>query len=172
MGRQSRQRNSRRALLQIFVDADACPVKEEVERVASRHALVVFVVSNGGIRPSAHPHFHHITVAEGPDAADDWIAEHIEQFDIVITADVPLAARCLKKQASAIGPSGKLFTEESIGMALGMRELHQHLREATGQQTYHSNFTRQDRSRFLGALENEIQAIKRRTGTAPNARAG
>ncbi len=157
-------------MLQIFVDADACPVKGEVERVAARHALDVFIVSNGGIRPSAHPHFHHITVAEGPDAADDWIAERIEEFDIVVTADVPLASRCLKKQASAIGPSGRLFTEESIGMALGMRDLHRHLREATGQQTLHANFTRQDRSRFLGALENEIQAIKRRIQTSGNMR--
>jgi uncharacterized protein YaiI (UPF0178 family) len=155
-------------LLQIFVDADACPVKDEVERVAGRHALEVFVVSNGGIRPSAHPRFHHITVAEGPDAADDWIAEHIEEFDIVVTADVPLAARCLRARASAIGPSGRLFTEESIGMALGMRELHRHLREATGQQTIHSNFSRQDRSRFLGELENEIQAIKRRVAIGGN----
>ena len=155
-------------MLQIFVDADACPVKDEVERVAGRHALEVFVVSNGGIRPSAHPRFHHITVAEGPDAADDWIAEHIEEFDIVVTADVPLAGRCLRAGASAIGPSGRLFTEESIGMALGMRELHRHLREATGQQTIHSNFSRQDRSRFLGELENEIQAIKRRVAIGGN----
>jgi hypothetical protein len=156
-------------LLQIFVDADACPVKDEVERVAGRHGLRVFVVSNGGIRPRAHPLFHHITVAEGADAADDWIAEHVEAFDIVVTADVPLAARCLRKQASAVGPSGRLFTEQSIGMALGMRDLHRHLREATGQQTIHANFTRQDRSRFLGALENEIQAIKRRSGEKANA---
>jgi len=149
-------------LLQIFVDADACPVKDEVERVADRHGLCVFVVSNGGIRPRAHPNIRHITVAAGPDAADDWIAEQIGAFDIVVTADVPLASRCLKKQASAIGPSGKLFTEESIGMALGMRDLNRHLREATGMQTYNAGFTKQDRSRFLGALENEIQAIKRR----------
>lgn len=144
------------------MDADACPVKDEVERVAARHGLEVFVVSNGGIRPSAHPLFRHVTVEGAPDAADDWIAERIAAFDIVVTADVPLAARCLAKQASAIGPSGKLFRDESIGAALGMRELNRHLREATGQQTYHSGFTRQDRSRFLGALENEIQAIKRR----------
>ena len=152
-------------MLQIFVDADACPVKDEVERVAGRHGLQVYVVSNGGIRPRAHPNYHHITVAEGADAADDWIAEHIEAFDIVVTADVPLASRCLKKQASAIGPSGKLFTEDSIGMALGMRDFNRHLREVTGGQTYHSGFTKQDRSRFLGALENEIQAIKRRAAT-------
>ena len=154
-------------MLQIFVDADACPVKDEVERVADRHGLHVFVVSNGGIRPRAHPNYQHITVAEGADAADDWIAEHIAAFDIVVTADVPLASRCLKKQALAIGPSGKLFTEESIGMALGMRDLNRHLREVTGGQTYHSGFTKQDRSRFLVALENEIQAIKRRAAASP-----
>jgi uncharacterized protein YaiI (UPF0178 family) len=157
-------------LLQIFVDSDACPVKNEVERVAARHGLSAYVVSNGGMRPSAHPQFHHVTVAEGPDAADDWIADRVEQFDIVITADVPLASRCLKKNASVIGPSGKRFTEENIGVALGMRQLDRHLREATGQQTIHSAFTKQDRSRFLGALEHEIQAIKRRIGIAAHSR--
>ncbi len=151
-------------MLDIFVDADACPVKDEVERVADRHALTVYIVSNGGMRPSAHPRFHHVTVAESADAVDNWIADRIEALDIVVTADVPLASRCLQKSASVIGPSGKLFTTQSIGMALGMRELHRHLRETTGQQTMHSSFTKQDRSRFLGALENEIQAITRRIG--------
>jgi uncharacterized protein YaiI (UPF0178 family) len=150
------------SVLDIFVDADACPVKGEVERVADRHALTVYMVSNGGIRPSAHPRFHHVTVTDGPDAADDWIAERIGVFDIAVTADVPLASRCLKKNASVIGPSGKLFTAETIGMALGMRELNRHLREATGGETLHGAFTKQDRSRFLGTLENEIQALKRR----------
>ena len=149
-------------MLEIFVDADACPVKAEIERVADRHELLVHMVSNGGLRPSAHPRFRHVTVTEGADAADNWIADHIQPFDIAITADVPLAARCLTKNASVIGPSGKLFTSETIGMALGMRELNRHLREVTGGQTHHSGFTKQDRSRFLGALENEIQAIRRR----------
>jgi hypothetical protein len=151
-----------RAVLQIYVDGDACPVKGEVERVAIRHGLGVFLVSNGGIRPGVHPYFHYITVAEGPDATDDWIAEHIQEFDIVVTADVPLASRCLQRKASAIGPTGKRFMEETIGMALGMRELHRHLREATGQQTIHSAFTKQDRSRFLDALESEIRTSQRR----------
>ncbi len=149
-------------MLEIFVDADACPVKAEVARVAERHALAVHMVSNGGIRPSAHPLFHHVTVAAGADAADDWIAEHIGPGDIAITADVPLAARCLEKRASVVGNDGRLFTESGIGMALGMRDLNRHLREVTGGQTFHSGFSKQDRSRFLGALENEIQAIKRR----------
>jgi uncharacterized protein YaiI (UPF0178 family) len=149
-------------LLEIFVDADACPVKREIERVADRHGLTVTMVSNGGMRPSAHLRFHHVTVGEGADAADDWIAGHIGALDIAITADVPLASRCLEKGASVIGPSGKRFTQENIGMALGMRDLNRHLREATGQQTFHSGFTNKDRSRFLAALENEIAAVKRR----------
>lgn len=152
-------------MLQIFVDADACPVKAEIERVADRHCLTVHIVSNGGLRPSANPRIHNVIVIEGPDAADDWIAGHIEAFDIAVTADVPLASRCLMRGASVLGPSGKKFTEQTIGMALGMRDLHRHLREATGQQTFHATFTKQDRSRFLGALENEIQAIRRRASS-------
>ncbi len=146
---------------EIFVDADACPVKQEVERVAERHGLVVHIVSNGGIRPSANPLVRTVIVAQGADAADDWIAEHITANDICITADIPLASRCLKKGASVLGPTGKPFTEQSIGMALGMRDLHRHLREATGGQTFNAGFTKQDRSRFLGALENAVQAAKR-----------
>ena len=155
-------------MLQIFVDGDACPVKDEIERVADRHSLIVHIVSNGGIRPSANPRIRHVTVAKGADGADDWIVERIESFDLVVTADIPLASRCLKKNASVLGPTGKLFTEQSIGMALGMRDLKRHLREATGQQTYNLSFTKQDRSRFLGALENEIQAIKRRFARLTN----
>jgi uncharacterized protein len=148
-------------LLEIYVDADACPVKAEVERVAERHGLTVHIVSNGGIRPSRNPRIRHVVVAEGADAADDWIADHIGAGDIAITADIPLASRCLKKQARVLGPNGKPFTEAGIGMALGMRELSRHLREVTGGQTYHAGFAKEDRSRFLGALENEIQGIKR-----------
>lgn len=146
---------------EIYVDADACPVKEEVERVATRHGLTVHVVSNGGIRPSRNPLVKTIVVNDGPDAADDWIAEHAQANDIVVTADIPLASRSLKKGARVLSHSGKPFTEESIGMALGMRELSRHLREVTGNQTYHSGFSKEDRSRFLGALENMIQTVKR-----------
>jgi len=149
-------------VVEIYIDGDACPVKAEVERVATRHGLTVHLVSNGGMRPSANPLFRHVTVAEGADAADNWIAERIGAHDIAITADVPLAARCLEKGARVLGPSGKPFTSDSIGMALGMRDLQRHLRESTpGGQTYNAGFTKQDRSRFLGALENEIQAAKR-----------
>ncbi len=154
-------------MLEIFVDGDACPVKAEVERVAERHGLAVVIVSNGGLRPSRHPLVRHVTVAAGADAADDWIAEHAAEGDLVVTADIPLAARVLKAGARVLGPSGKPFTEESIGLALGMRDLHRHLREATGSQTYNAGFTRQDRSRFLNALENEVQSLRRRFAAAP-----
>jgi hypothetical protein len=153
-------------VLEIFVDADACPVKDEVERVADRHGLIVHIVTNGGIRPSANPRIRHVIVPEGPDAADDWIAGRIGPFDIAITADIPLASRCLKKQASVLGPTGRKFTPETIGMAMGMRDLSRHLREATGRETFNPSFTKQDRSRFLNALENEIQAMKRQAKSA------
>ncbi len=132
------------AALQIFVDGDACPVKAEVEKVAARHGLAVTIVSNGGLRPSANPLLRHVTVAEGA------------------AADIPLAARCLDKGARVLGPNGKAFTQDGIGMALGMRELSRHLRELTaGGQTHHAGFGKQDRSRFLGELENCIVALKR-----------
>jgi uncharacterized protein YaiI (UPF0178 family) len=149
-------------MLKIYVDGDACPVKAEVEQVAVRHGLSITIVSNGGLRPSRNPSVSHVMVDGTADAADNWIVEHAGEGDIVVTADIPLAGRALKKGARVLGPGGKPFTEESIGLALGMRELHRYLREASpGGQTYNAAFTRQDRSRFLGALENEIQAIRR-----------
>ena len=154
-------------MLEIFVDADACPVKEEVERVADRHGLVVHIVSNGGLRPSRNPRIRTVVVADGADAADDWIAERIGPQDIAITADIPLASRCLKKGAAVLGPTGKEFSADSIGMALGMRDLNRHLREATGTQTFNAGFGNKDRSRFLGALENAVQAAKR-ASSAPS----
>ena len=137
-------------------------MKPEIERVATRHGLVAHIVSNGGILPSPNPLLRNVIVADGADAADDWIAERIAEGDIAITADIPLAARCLKKGALVLGPTGKPFTEDGIGMALGMRDLHRHLREATGKQTFNAGFTKQDRSQFLNALENAIQTVKRR----------
>ncbi len=136
-------------------------MKAEVERVAERHGLHVFLVSNSGMRPNRHPLFEQIVVPEGPDVADDWIAENISEGDIAITADIPLASRCLEKKARVVSPTGKPFTEDNIGMALGMRDLKQQVREMTQSQTYNAGFTDKDRSRFLGTLENEIQALKR-----------
>ena len=148
-------------MLHIYVDGDACPVKAEVERVADRHQLSVTIVSNGGLRPSPNPRIRHVTVAEGADAADNWIAEQIGEGDIAVTADIPLAARALTKGARVLSPNGKPFTKDTIGTALGLRALSQHVREATRTETRHAEFSKQDRSRFLGALENEIQAVKR-----------
>ncbi len=113
----------------IYVDADACPVKDEVVRVADRHGLPVHFVSNAWMRLPDGAAVHRIIVPDGADAADDWIASRIGRGDIAVTADIPLAARCLQAGARAIGPTGKPFTDASIGMALAMRELQRHLRE-------------------------------------------
>ncbi len=154
-------------MISLFVDGDACPVKAEIEKVAARHGLTVTIVSNGGLRPSANPLLRHVTVAEGADAADNWIVDHIAAGDICITADIPLASRCLDKGARVLGPNGKPFTAEGIGMALGMRELSRLLRELTpGGQTHHSGFSSRDRSRFLGELENTIMALRRSAALA------
>ena len=147
--------------MQIYVDADACPVKDEVIRVAERHGLPVHMVSNSWMRLARSPLINRVVVEDGPDAADDWIAAQIGSGDIVVTADIPLAARCLKAGASVIGPTGKPFTESSIGMALAMRDLMTDLREAGQVQGGNPPFTRQDRSRFLQALEQAFQDICR-----------
>jgi uncharacterized protein len=147
---------------EIYVDGDACPVKDEVMRVSARHHLVVHLVSNKALRADPNPLLHRVMVAEAPDAADDWIAQHIGAEDIAVTADIPLAARCLAKGAAALGPTGKPFTAESIGMALAMRDLNAHLRDSGALKGNNPTFTRQDRSRFLQSLENAIQARRRR----------
>lgn len=148
----------------IYVDADACPVKDEALRVAERHSLTLHFVSNAWMRLPESPLVKRVVVAEGPDAADDWIAEHIGPRDIAVTADIPLAARCLKKGAQAIGPTGKPFTEAGIGMALAMRELSAHLRETGESKGYNAAFTRQDRSRFLEALELAVRRALNASG--------
>lgn len=145
----------------IYVDADACPVKDEALRVADRHGLAIVYVSNAWMRLPEGQNVQRVVVAEGPDAADDWIAERIGKGDIAVTADIPLAARCLKAGAQAIGLTGKPFTDASIGMALAMRGLSQHLRETGESRGFNASFTRQDRSRFLEALELAVQKAKR-----------
>ena len=145
----------------IYVDADACPVKDEAVRVAERHGLHIHFVSNAFMRLPEGPLVKRVVVADGPDAADNWIAERAGKGDIVVTADIPLAARCLKAGARVIGLTGKPFTEAGIGMALAMRDLSRHLRETGESKGYNAGFTRQDRSRFLQALEEAVQAIKR-----------
>jgi hypothetical protein len=146
---------------EIYVDADACPVKEEVERVADRHGLVVHVVSNGGIRPSRNPLIRNVLVPEGPDAADDWIAENCTGRDIVVTRDIPLADRCVKRGAGVIDHGGKLFDEQSIGMALATRDLMTQLRDSGTITGGGRSFSKQDRSNFLSALETLVRAKQR-----------
>ncbi|MEO5806650.1 YaiI/YqxD family protein [Devosia sp.] len=141
------------ALPQIYVDADACPVKDEALKVAERLGLVITFVSNGGVRPSRDPMVRVIVVAQGADAADDWIVEQARANDIVLTADIPLAGRALSKGARVLGFTGKAFTEASIGMALAMRELNQHLRETGESKGYNASFRPADRSAFLSALD-------------------
>jgi uncharacterized protein YaiI (UPF0178 family) len=146
---------------QIYVDADACPVKAEVVRVAERHGLTVHMVSNGGLRPNPNPRIRSVLVAEGPDAADDWIAERIGPRDVAVTADIPLAARCLAKGARVLGPDGRPFSEDGIGMALAARDLNAHLRDTGAIRGGGPAFSKQDRSRFLDVLETTVQAAKR-----------
>jgi uncharacterized protein YaiI (UPF0178 family) len=149
-------------MTEIYVDADACPVKDEVLRVAERHNLAVHIVSNSGMRPSRNPLVRQVVVPQTPDAADDWIVEHIKTGDICVTADIPLAARCLELGAVALHSNGKPFTQESIGMALAMRDLMQQLREAGDVKGSNPPFTKDDRSRFLQALETAVQAERRK----------
>jgi hypothetical protein len=136
-------------------------VKDEALRVAERHGLSLTFVSNAWMRLPDSPLVKRIVVAEGPDAADDWIVAHIGACDIAVTADIPLAARCLKQGAQVIGPTGKPFTEAGIGMALAMRELSAHLRETGESKGYNASFARQDRSRFLESLELAVRRALR-----------
>jgi uncharacterized protein len=145
----------------IYVDADACPVRDEVVRVAERHGMRVRMVSNGGIRPSRHPLVELVIVTEGPDVADRWIADRIGSADICVTADVPLAARCLQKGARALRPNGERFTLSNIGTALALRDLAADLRAADPwRQGGGKPFGKSSRSRFLDALETEIRALR------------
>ncbi len=130
-------------------------------RVATRHALAVHFVSNSWMRLPEGPLVHRVVVIEDPDAADNWIAERIGPGDIAVTADIPLAARCLKAGAKVVGPAGKPFDQGSIGMALAMRDLQSHLRETGESRGFNPAFTPKDRSRFLEALEHAVQAVKR-----------
>lgn len=138
----------------IYVDADACPVKAEVERVATRHRLRVLIVSNGGIRPSANPLVETVIVPEGPDEADKWIAERAGPGDVVVTGDIPLAARCVAAGAQVLRHDGTALDAGNVGNALATRDLLADLRAADPfRQGGGRSFTKADRSRFLDALE-------------------
>ena len=147
----------------IYIDGDACPVRDEVYRVADRLKLGVLVVTNGSrpIRPPRQDNVRMVTVEEGADKADDWIAERITGTDICVTADIPLASRCLKKGARVVSPKGRQWNEANIGSALAGREVSQHLRELGAMTGGPAPFTKADRSNFLVALDAAAHAALR-----------
>ena len=146
----------------LYIDADACPVKAEAERVALRHKVPMKVVSNGGLRPSQNPLVETVIVPEGPDLADMWIADRATTGDVVVTGDIPLAAKCVEAGARVLKHNGEALTQANIGNVLATRDLMSDLRAADPfRQGGGKGFTKADRSRFLDALERELRAAKR-----------
>jgi len=142
----------------LYIDADACPVKAEAERVATRHKVHMYVVSNGGLRPSPNPLVEHVIVAEGPDVADMWIADRAGSGDVVVTGDIPLAAKCVEAGAQVIKHNGEMLTSANIGNVLATRDLMTNLRAADPfRQGGGKGFTKADRSRFLDGLESALR---------------
>jgi uncharacterized protein YaiI (UPF0178 family) len=152
-----------RQLSDIYVDGDACPVREEIYRVAARLGLNVFIVSNASrpIRPPGISNVSMVLAGDSADAADDWITEHISAVDVCVTSDIPLASRCLKKGARVVSPTGEQWTQANIGNALAGREIARHLREVGTNTRGPAALTKKDRSRFLSALDTAVQAAIR-----------
>jgi len=148
----------------ILVDADACPVKNEIYRVAARHGVRVFIVANSYMAIPRDPSIERVVVGAGFDAADDWIAANATAASVVVTADVPLASQAVKAGAEVIAHNGRPFTEAGIGLALATRNLMQDLREAGEVKGGNAPFTPRDRSAFLGALDRALVRLKRRGG--------
>ena len=147
----------------LYIDADACPVKSEVERVAQRHGVPVRMVANGGLRPSSHPLIEMVYVPDGPDEADKWIADRAGPDDVVVTGDIPLAAKVVATGAKVLNHNGEVFTPTNIGNALAMRDLMTDLRAADPfRQGGGKGFSKADRSRFLDALERALRALQNR----------
>ncbi|MBL8569410.1 MAG: YaiI/YqxD family protein [Phreatobacter sp.] len=145
----------------VYVDADACPVKDEVYRVAQRYRLHVFVVANAPLAVPREPWIERVVVSEGPDIADDWIAERAGRGDVVVTADIPLAARAVKAGATVLAPNGRLFDMASIGMALATRNLMDDIRSAGGATRGPPAFSPRDRSAFLSAMDLAVVRLRR-----------
>jgi len=154
-------------VLHIFVDADACPMKKEVFRVAARYGLEVTLVANSWMRTPDERWISLEVVDDGFDAADDWIADHVQPLDIVVTADIPLASRCLKAGARVIGTTGKPFTDDNIGSAVATRELLSELRGAGEITGGPPPMTKRDRSRFLQKLDEAVQSVRREGSADP-----
>ncbi|MDO6457750.1 YaiI/YqxD family protein [Celeribacter halophilus] len=149
-------------MTKIYVDADACPVKAEVEKVATRHKIQCLLVCNGGLRPSPNPYVELVFVPDGPDVADMWIVDHAGRGDVVVTGDIPLAAKTVEAGARTLKHDGEAFTPSNIGNALATRDLMYDLRAADPfRQGGGKPFSKADRSRFLDALERAVQAAKR-----------
>ena len=148
-------------MLDLYIDADACPVRAEAFKVAERYQLSAIVVTCGNVRAPRDPRIRQVLVEAGPDAADDWIAQHIGPGDICVTNDLPLAARCLERDAGVITPTGHAFTKANIGEALARRELSAYLRETGAKTGGPSALAQRDRSRFLQALDTMINQIRR-----------
>ena len=147
--------------MSIYIDADACPVKAEVEKVGTRHGVRIFVVSNGGLRPSQNPLVETVIVPDGPDIADMWIADRAVAGDVVITGDIPLAAKCVEAGARVLKHNGEALTQANIGNILATRDLMADIRAADPfRQGGGKAFSKADRSRFLDALERELRAAK------------
>lgn len=153
-------------MLDIFVDADACPVKEEIYKVAGRYGLRVFLVANASMRTPQEGSIELVVVRGEFDAVDDWIVEHVRERDIVVSADIPLASRCLAKGASVLGSTGRPFTPDNIGDALASRGLLAELRDLGAASGGPPPFDKKDRSRFLQKLDEIIQGIRRESGPA------
>jgi len=151
-------------VIEIFVDGDACPVKDEVYAVASRFGLAVVVVANSRMWVPEDLGVELVVVDQGPDVADDWIAANVRKEDVVVTADIPLAARCLEAGARVVGNDGRPFTEDSIGGALASRELNAHLREVGAGGSGPRALTARDRSRFEASLQQAVQHALRAVG--------
>ena len=149
-------------MLKIYIDADGCPVKEEVYKVASRYQLKVFVVANKQMHVPFDARIELVTVPAGMDEADHWIAEHVESDDIVVTADIPLADRCIKKNARVVGTKGEEWTEDNIGGAVASRELMQRLRETGDIRGGPPPMSPKHRSQFLAKLDQIVQSIRRK----------
>ncbi|WP_372833493.1 YaiI/YqxD family protein [Puniceibacterium confluentis] len=149
-------------MTRLYIDADACPVKDEAERVATRHKVTMYLVCNGGLRPSRNPLVELVMVPDGPDVTDMWIADRAGRGDVVVTGDIPLAAKCVAAGARVLRHNGEALTEANIGQQLAMRDLMTDLRAADPfRQGGGKGFTKADRSRFLEALERELRSAQR-----------
>jgi len=147
-------------MIRIFVDADACPVKKEIERISTRHNIKTFLVCNGGIRPPINPNIQLVVVNQKLDAADDWIIHNIRCMDICVTNDILLAERCIKKGAFVIKPNGSFYTEDNIGVAIATRKIKEIIRDKGEITTSFPEFSKADRSNFLNRMEHILQKAK------------